>query len=135
VVERFTAKAPLVVEKKRYAQIFFEYPAGQRPLVQVGMDQVRPEIAGHGQGFDDQQQVEIRFVPGWPGPLLAVPGDLGCPLNRYRRQVAAKVIGDDPHLMAPLHKSTGLFKDPHMATPVGKIGGGGEHQDSQRGKI
>ena len=131
VIDAFAGQAALVIKNQRHAGQFFEKITDEGTFVQVCMDKVRTEIRNEHGGLEEQQQIQVELVQGRAGFKPGIPGYARDTDGRDARHVPSEVIGDDADIVPLTAERPCFFIYPYVAAPVGKIGGGRQHENLQ----
>ena len=134
MVAAFHREAALKIHHQRDAQKWFEQQGNEGPLVQMGMQQVRLEGSANGEGFEEQKNIEERFLPGRTGSQTPVPENICNAFGWYAGQIPADMIGNNAHIATLLDQRPCFLVDSDMATAISKIGRWGKHQNTYRGQ-
>jgi len=133
VVYQFATQTPLTIKKHWCLQGTFSDSSQECPFMQVGVNDIGPELFGNDNCFVKQEDVEIWLVPGWTGGLLAIPGDVRDSDGWDIADITAKVVGDNDDFVASGFEGFGLFVDTYVTAPVGEIWGGSNHENFEAG--
>ena len=95
----------------------------------MGMDEMGPEITGHLERPVVHEDVEIRLMPRGTYGQFLIPRDIWNPPRWDSRNIATKMVGDDPDVVTTADKRPRLFVYPHMTTAVSEIRRWCQHHD------
>ena len=131
MINHFAGETALKIEEDGYPQQPARWERQKRPLMKVGVDQVRTQVQRLLQSQRAQQEIIGDPVQRWADLQPPSPGKEPGASDIQAGDIFSGMIGTQANLMTTPLQKLYLLQNAHVTAIVGKERGGGNGQNSQ----